>query len=83
MLRTRVQRATGNTGVLLTVTHGLGASIEFWAICPVSNRFAGTTQSFYTPAANLPTANVLFVVHSLASVVTLDVVCIAYQGRLY
>jgi hypothetical protein len=79
MLRTRVQRTTASTGVALTVTHGLGGTLDFWALVPVSTRGIG----LYRPAATLPTNNVIYVADGLATTVTLDVMCIAYQGRLY
>lgn len=80
MLRTRVQRRTASTGVALTVTHGLAGTLDFWALMPVSNR---AIAPFMALATGAPTNNVIYVGDGLATTVTLDVICIAYQGRLY
>jgi len=80
MLRARVQRSTGSTGVALTVTHGLGAIPELWWWTNVSNRGLGTT---YRPAAVMPTTNHIFLVNSTQTSVTLDVFCIAQGGMVY
>lgn len=80
MLRTRVRRRTGSSGVVLTVTHGLGTTLDFWAIVPRSNRALAPIMAV---ASGAPTANVIYVADTLATTVTLDVFCIAYQGRLY
>jgi hypothetical protein len=79
MLRIRVRRTTGSTGVDLTVTHGLGTTLDWWAFVPVSGRAIAPNR----PAAIMPGANVITLEDSLATTVTLDVMCIAYQGRLY
>ena len=79
MLRIRVQRCTGSTGVTLTVTHGLGVTLDFWALAPrnTNARAAGR------PVGNYPNATHIWVADFLGSTNTLDVLCIAYQGRLY
>ena len=79
MLRIVVRRTTGSTGVALTVTHGLGTTLDFWAITPRNLR--GHTPG--RPVANYPTANVIFVCDWMQTTVTMDVLCVAYQGRLY
>jgi len=80
MLRTRVQRATdANTGVTLTVTHGLGAVPDHWNIEPINDRSFGRT--YVVPATNL--TNTIDIVNSLVSNATVDVFVWSYQGRLY
>lgn len=79
MLRIVVTRTTGSTGVTLTVTHGLGTTLDFWAIAPRNLRAYAPGR----PAANYPTANVIFVTDWMQTTVTMDVLCVAYQGRLY
>ena len=79
MLRTVVTRMNITTGLTLTVTHGLGVTLDFWAITPrnLRSRWPGR------PVANYPTANVIFVTDFGNSRVTMNVLCVAYQGRLY
>lgn len=79
MLRTRVRRRTAATGVVLTVTHGLGTTLDAWNIVNVSNRARGRT--YVVPGTAL--ANTINVANSIASMVTVDVFCWVYQGRLY
>jgi hypothetical protein len=79
MLRTRTLRTTGGTNINFTVTHGLGAVPEFWALECVSGRGMGRT--FVVPG----TVNTISLQlrNSLMSTVTIDVFCVNYAGRLY
>lgn len=79
MLRARTRRTTGSTGVTLTVTHGLGAVPDLWAIEPVSARPLG--RQYVVPGTVL--TNIINVVCSIETTCTLDVFTINYQGRLY
>ena len=79
MLRARTQRTTDSTGVILTVTHALGAVPDIWMIEPVSDRSLGRA---YVVAGTVLT-NIINVVCSIESTCTLDVFTINYQGRLY
>ena len=79
MLRTRVRRTTGSTGVTLTVTHGLGAVPDMWFIEPCSDRSLG--RAYAVPGQVL--TNTIDVVCSIESTCTLDVFVQNYQGRLY
>ena len=79
MLRTRVRRTTASTGVALTVTHGLGVTLDAWNIVACSARAAGRTYVF--PA--LVGINTITIVNSLQTTCTIDVFAWAYQGRLY
>jgi len=79
MLRTRVRRTTGSTGVSLTVTHGLGQVPDAWWFVHGSNRGVGFT---YMPFGTALT-NTIDVCNSNQTTVTLDVFCIFYNGRLY
>jgi hypothetical protein len=79
MLRTRVRRTTASTGVTLTVTHGLGAVPDLWSIEPLSDRGVGRT--YVVPATVL--TNLINIVNSISTTVTVDVFCINWQGRLY
>jgi len=78
MLRSHNVVCTGSTGVSLTVTHGLGVVPDRWFHASRNLRCRGT---YYLAAAVL--TNVLTVVNSLESTVSLDVFCWVYQGRLY
>jgi len=80
MLCSRVQRRTGSTGVVLTVTHGLGAIPDAWSWTHVSNRGVGRT---YRPAALMPTTNHIFLVNSVDTLCTLDVFTMAQGGLVY
>jgi hypothetical protein len=80
MLRTVVTRTTAAvTAQRLTVTHGLGVTLDFWAITPRNARSRAPGR----PVAYYPTANVIFVCDFINTRVTLNVTCVAYQGRLY
>jgi hypothetical protein len=79
MLRTRVQRRTDSTGVILTVTHGLGTTLDAWNLVDVSARGRGRT--YHVNGA--VTANTINIANSLNTNVTVDVFCWVYQGRLY
>jgi len=80
MLRTRVRRTTASTGVALTITHGLGTTLDIWWWVPCSARARGGT---YRPAAQVPGPQTITLVNNRQTTVTLDVFCIVYQGRLY
>jgi hypothetical protein len=82
MLRTRVQRThnPATTGVALTVTHGLGVTLDMWWIVPISGRGQGRT---YRPAAILPGPQTITLTNSRETNVTVDVFCLVFQGRLY
>ncbi len=82
MLRTRLRRTLNPvaTGTVLTVTHGLGSTLDMWWIVPCSGRGLGRT---YVPAATLPTATHIRVVNSVGTTVTVDIFCLVFQGRLY
>ena len=79
MLRARTRRTTDSTGVNLSVTHGLGAVPDFWAVEDVGPR--GVGQTFFVPGTIL--TNVLNINNALESTCTVDVFTINYQGRLY
>lgn len=79
MLRTRVRRTTASTAVTLTVTHGLGAVPDQWIIEPLSDRGVGRT--YVVPGTVL--TNLINIVNSISTTVTVDVFCINYNGRLY
>jgi len=79
MLRTRVQTRTGSTGVILSVSHGLGTTLEAWNIVELSARGLGRTYHVPGTAA----ANRICVRNSIQTTVTVEVFCFAYQGRLY
>jgi hypothetical protein len=80
MLRTRVRRAIGPTGVAVQITHGLGTTLDMWWWVACSARGRGAT---YRPVATFPTATVITLVNSIQTNVTLDVFCLVFQGRLY
>lgn len=79
MLRTRVRRRTAATAVTLTVTHGLGAVPDLWILEPVSARSVG--RQYVVPGTVL--TNTINIVCSIASMCTIDVFVLNYQGRLY
>lgn len=78
MLRTRIQTRTLNTGVQLSVSHGLGTTIDAWNLVPLSSRGRGTLCTIGNPGPNR-----LTVISSLRSCVTFEMFAFAYQGRLY
>lgn len=82
MLRARIQRTLNpaNTGTQLTVTHGLGVTIDAWWVVPISNRARQRTSR---TAAVAPTAQTITVVNWAQTNATVDIFCLAYQGRLY
>jgi hypothetical protein len=77
MLRARVRRCTGTTGLQMSVTHGLGttADVVWWV---GRNRWQPGTYLVQNTGANT-----VHVVNSLNSNATLDVFCWVWQGRLY
>jgi len=79
MLRARNTVTTGSTGVTLTVTHGLGTTLDFWAITPRNTNARAPGR----PAGNYPNGTYIWVCDFYGSTATLDVVSVAYQGRLY
>jgi hypothetical protein len=84
MLRIRVQRRTGAvTNGISTITHGLGVTLDFWAICPTSNRGFSVAGGWRRWAANYPNGTHLWVANAVQTHCTADFMCIAYQGRLY
>lgn len=78
MLRTRVQTRTASTGVTLSVSHGLGTTLDAWNIVELSNRGTGVTYQIGAAGANR-----ICVVNSAQTTVTLEVFAFVYQGRLY
>ena len=78
MLRTRVQTRTLNTGVVLSVSHGLGTTLDAWNLVPLSQRGRGTLATIGAPGPNR-----FCVISSLRSCVTFEMFAFAYQGRLY
>ena len=79
MLRTRLRRSTGTTGLTMTVTHGLGVVPDFWAIQPLNLRGQGRT---YVLPGTIAT-NIMHIRNAIQSTVSVDVFVIGYQGRLY
>jgi hypothetical protein len=78
MLRTRVQTRTLITGVQLSVSHGLGTTLDAWNLVCLSNRGRGTLCTIGNPGPNRFT-----VISSLRSCVTFEMFAFVYQGRLY
>ena len=79
MLRTRVQRTTGTTGAVLSVTHALGAVPDLWALEPVSGR--SLNRTYVTPGT--PLTNMICIQNDIQTTCTMDVFVWSYQGRLY
>ena len=79
MLRARNRGTTGSTGVALTLTHALGTIPDVVTFTPTSG--LGQDRTYMAPGAR--SAAVVHVVNSIESTVTVDVTCLAYQGRLY
>jgi len=77
MLRARIRRATGTTGLRMSVTHGLGTTADaVWWV----GRNRRTPGTYLVASAN---PNIVHVVNSLNSTATLDVFVWVWQGRLY
>jgi len=79
MLRSILRRTTASTGVTLSVTHALGTIPDVVTFTPTSG--LGQDRTYMAPGAR--SAAVVHVVNSIESTVTVDVTCLAYQGRLY
>lgn len=77
MLRARVRRSTGTTGLRLSVTHGLGTTADALWWVGRNPRTPGTYLVQNTGA------NTIHLVNSLNSSATLDVFAWVWQGRLY
>lgn len=77
--RNRVTLNPANTGTVLTVTHGLGTTVDAWWFVACSDRGQGRTYLFADPNA----ANTIRVCNSYQTNVTVDVFTLVYQGRLY
>jgi len=76
--RNRVTCNPATTGVSLTVTHGLGTTVDACWLVACSDRGLGRTY-----LVNRTGANTVRVCNSVGTTVTVDVFSWVYQGRLY
>ena len=82
MLRTTIRRTTGTINASHAFTHGLGTTLDFWAISAFGavGAFRPGYRTFVT-AANSTT--VIRARNTAITAATIDIVCIVYQGHLY
>ena len=81
MLRTRIRATTASTGVNLSVSHGLGTTLDAWNVVDCSARGLGRT--FVAGGIVGIGANRIVINNAVQTTVTVDVFAWVYQGRLY